>query len=245
MKKEIRKVTKDIIQITTVDERWYVKEDEFVPSVTWICDFYPKGIAFYKWLANKGWDESESIKKEAGEKGSKVHYAIEDLVARKTVKIDSKYFSESSGQEEELTPVEYECVMSFANWYEEVRPKILKSEVTGFKDNHFAGTIDLVCEIDGQLWIVDYKTSQYVWPSHELQLSAYKNLPIDGVDISNAKMAILQVGYARNKKKWKFTEIKDKFKLFKAAYQIWQNETAGQSPMQKDYPKINKESLGL
>ena len=145
-------------------------------------------------------------------------------------------YGELERQEEELTPEEYEGVMSFANWYKEVKPKILKSEVTGFKDNHFAGAIDLVCEIDGQLWIVDYKGSQHIWPAHELQLSAYKRLPIKGVDLSNAKMAILQVGYTRNKKRWKFTEIKDKFKLFRAAYQIWQNETAGQSPMQKDYP---------
>jgi hypothetical protein len=74
MKKEIREVKDGIVQITTVDERWYVKalKDEegilkvvFVPSITWIAGHYPKGIAFYKWLAGKGWDEAEALKQSA------------------------------------------------------------------------------------------------------------------------------------------------------------------------------------
>jgi hypothetical protein len=92
MKKDIINKDKErgIVQITTFDERWYARptEDpitklprfEFVPSVTWIADHYPKGVGFYKWLANKGWDEAEAIKSAAGDKGSKVHLAIADLI---------------------------------------------------------------------------------------------------------------------------------------------------------------------
>ena len=61
--------TKGIVQITTVDERWYLKKDKFVPSSTWIANYYPKGIGFNKWLASKGWDRAEALKQEAGEKG--------------------------------------------------------------------------------------------------------------------------------------------------------------------------------
>ena len=236
MIKTIKNVTKDIVQITTVDERWYVKEDMFVPSVTWICNYYPKGTAFYKWLANHGWDESEALKNEAADKGSKVHYAIEDLIAGNEVKMDSKYYNQTKDTDEELSVQEYECIMAFADWYEATQPEILKNEVTGFKDEHFAGTVDLICKIKGELWVIDFKTGQYLWPSHELQLSAYKQLPVEGIDLSGAKLGILQVGYKLNKRGWKLTEMKAKFDLFKAAYQIWQNETAGQKPLQKDYP---------
>ena len=50
-----------IVQITTSDSRWYLvqKKDEperYIPSVTWICSYYPTGIGFMKWLAEKGWD---------------------------------------------------------------------------------------------------------------------------------------------------------------------------------------------
>jgi hypothetical protein len=50
------------------------------------------------------------------------------------------------------------------------------------------------------------------------------------------KIAILQIGYKRNHKEYKFTELEDKFNLFLSAQTIWLNETSGQKPSQKDYP---------
>lgn len=63
MKKLIRETDekRGIVQITVADERWYMKPGKDpetgiptykpVPSVTWISGFWPKGIGFYKWLA--------------------------------------------------------------------------------------------------------------------------------------------------------------------------------------------------
>jgi len=244
MKKEIRTVDeqKKIMQVTTVDERWYIRETtdnetglpsyEFVPSVTWIAEHYPKGIGFYKWLANKGWDEAEALKEAAADKGSKVHLAIADLINGKTVKIDSKYLNHSTGKEEELTLEEYECVMAFVAWAKEAAPKFLQHEFVVWGDG-YAGTVDILCEIKGEKYLIDLKTSQSIWPSHELQVSAYrKALP----DSSGIKTAILQLGYRLNKKKYKFTEIADKFNEFLAAKIIWANEQKGVYPKQRDYP---------
>ena len=242
MKKEIRTIDKEkgIVQITTYDERWYAKtfdnpttglpDYQFVPSVTWIAGHYPKGIAFYKWLADKGWDEAEAIKHAAGDKGSKIHLAIDFLLNGNTVAMDAKFPNKSTGQDEDLSVEEYAAILSFAEWYNEVKPEILASEYVVWGDG-YAGTVDLKCKIDGKVYIVDFKSSQYIWPEYELQLSAYKQAD-KGVDA----LAILQVGYKRNKKAFKFTEIEDKFPLFLAAKQIWANETASQSPLQKDYP---------
>lgn len=244
MKKEIRQVSKDIVQITTFDERWYVRgtinelegklENEFVPSVTWIASYYPKGIAFYKWLADKGWDEAESLKASAGNKGSKIHQAIEKLLNGEEIRMESKFLNKESNIEEELTAEEYEAIMSFVDWYNEVKPEIISAEQVVFNDEYgYAGTIDLICKIDGQLYIVDFKTGQSIWAEYELQLSAYKNAVNLGDDI---KLAILQVGYKKNKKLYKFTEIDDKFNLFLSAKNIWENECANIQPKQKDYP---------
>lgn len=242
MKKEIRVADekRGIIQITTVNERWYIRQSEdkttglpsyeYVPSVTWICESYPKGIAYFKWLANKGWDEAEALKVAAGEKGSKVHQAVSCLINGKTVKMDSK-FPNDEGKEEELTLEEYDCILSFVDWVKEIKPKFLKSEFVVWGQG-YAGTVDVLCEIGGKIYIVDFKTSQYIWPSHELQLSAYKHaLEKEGVNL-----AILQLGYHLNKKRYKFTEIDDKFREFEASKVIWANETNGQHPKQRDYP---------
>ena len=241
MRKEIKKIKGDIVQITTQSERWYQRgENEFVPSVTWITQFYPKGIAYYKWLASKGWDEAEAIKIAAGDKGSKVHQAIEELLKGEKVKMEAKFLNKTSGELEELTLEEYEALMSFVDWFNAVNPKMLASEITVFsKKFNYAGTVDFICEIDKQIYIVDFKTSQYIWPSHELQLSAYSKADFEQSFAQkwiNRKLAILQLGYRFNKRNWKFTEIKDKFQLFLAARKIWENECANIKPFQRDYP---------
>lgn len=247
MKKEIRYVNeeKQLVQITTFDERWYAQptQDEatgipaynFVPSVTWITHYYPKGEAFLRWYAKHGWDEAEALKQAAGDKGSKIHLAIADLLAGNVVRLESKYINKSTGQEEELTPLEYEAVMSFAEWYAETKPEVLDFEYAVWNNAEgYAGTVDLKCRIDGEVWIIDLKSSQDVHPEHELQVSAYKHAEGEE-DVT--RLAILQVGYKRNKtKKWKFTEVFDTFGVFLATKAIWKNETEGVAVSQKDYP---------
>jgi len=240
----------EVIQITTLDERWYIKQEGlYVPSSTWIASFYPKGINYMKWLASKGWDEAEAIKIAAGNKGSKIHQAVYALLQGEEVKMSSEFYNEK-GQLEELVPEEYHALMTFADWFHQLKPKVIFNEQVVFgkinkedkedkEDEDYAGTIDLLCEIDGVKWLIDIKTGQYIWPEHELQLSSYFHaLGIEG------NMAFLQLGYKRNKAGWKLTPCKDKFHLFKAAYQIWKNECANISPLQRDYPtsiKLNFE----
>ena len=233
MNKIIKKYEKEgIVQITVFDERWYQKGDTFVPSVTWIAGHYPKGTQFYKWLAQKGWDEAEAIKSAAGDKGSKVHYAIEDLLQGKEITMESEYINPSTEQKEKLTLKEYECLLSFRDWFNLVQPKNIKSEFVIFNDKiGYAGTVDITCEIGGETYLIDFKTGQSLWPEHDLQLSAYNEV------VKAKKMAILQLGYARNKNKWKFTELENKFPLFLAAKQIWANENAGVEPKKYEWPE--------
>lgn len=258
MKKIIKDVDKErgIIQITTADERWYVKdvinpvtklpEFKYVPSVTWIAGHYPKGVAYYKWLGEHGWDESQALMHEAGDRGSKIHEAISAILRGEEVRIDSKFVNNSTGELEELTVEECDAILSFVNWKKENNPESIAWDITVYSDKYdYAGSIDYICKIDGKTWIVDFKSSQNIFPAYELQLSAYKK-PIEGaefdvpglMDVDGINLAILQVGYKRNKNQYKFTEIEDKFPLFLAARQIWSNETEGQKPLQRDYPII-------
>ena len=201
-------------------------------------------MQFWKWLANKGWSEAEKIKSEAGDKGSKVHYAVEDLLNKNVVKMDSKYTNPTTGELEELTVEEYECLMSFVGWYKDTQPEVLAVEITGFcEDLFYAGTIDIICRGKTGIWLIDLKTGQNIWPSYELQMGAYSHLDIDykalGIteeEWKNRKLAILQVGYRRNKKRYKFTPVEDKLDVFMAAYKIWEEENKNIQPKQKDYP---------
>ena len=241
MKQTIKNYNKEgIVQITVASERWYSKKvdgkDIFVPSVTWIAGKYPKGVQFYKWLAQKGWDEAEAIKQAAGDKGSKVHNALEDLLKGAVISMEAKYTNNTTGEPEELTLEEYECLLAFQDFYNEAKPKTLNTEFVTFSEQYnYAGTIDWLCEINGETWLIDFKTSQSIWTEYELQLSAYKkSLEAAGYQID--KVAILQLRYKLNKKHWKLTEIPDKFDLFLHARAIWEEEHGNEKPKVKDYP---------
>ena len=233
---------KQIIKVTVADERWYIKKkgskQEFYPSVTWIASYYPKGIAFYKWLASKGWDEALAIRQAAADKGSKVHQAIAALLDGKIVHMHDKFYIEDeygSLALQELTLEEYEALMAFCDWYKNTKPAPIKWEFVLFNENpRFAGTADLLAEINRELYIIDFKTSQTIWPEHKLQVSAYAYMA--SLELGEVKRAILQVGYHRNERGWKFTEIEDKYPLFYAVYSIWKDENEGAQPSVKDYP---------
>jgi hypothetical protein len=254
-----------IVQVTIADERWYFKEgkDEqngnpimlAVPSVTWIAGHYPKGIQFYKWLADKGWSEAEAIKAAAGDKGSKVHEAISAILGGREVRIDSKFENRSKSTEtnpcfEELTFEEVECIKSFLDWkatLESFEP--IAWDIVVFSEQHgYAGTIDLIARVNGELFIIDFKTSQSIWPEYEMQVSAYRMAVENGenpiqykgnhLDISGLKSAILQIGYRRNKSLYKWTEIEDAFPLFLHAKAIWQHESGTQQPRKVDLPIV-------
>lgn len=248
MKKIIRENKENnIVQITVADERWYVVEGVFVPSVTWIASKYPKGTGFYKWLANKGWDEAEAIRSAAGDKGSKVHSAIVDLIDGKDVKMEDKYINQSTEQLEEITLEEYECLMSFVDWFNVNKVSVIAREMIVWNEKEgYAGTIDLLCQVGDELWLIDFKTSQNLWVEHELQISAYNHAldltPYFYIDNAGkvheplTKLGILQLGYRRNKKGYKFTEIEDKFDLFLHSKAIWENECSKIEPKKRDYP---------
>lgn len=238
-RKELKTIDgKDILQVTTEDERFYLVDGVYVPSVTWIASYYPKGSAYVRWVAEHGYSEAELIKQEAATKGSKVHQAVTDILNGLEVKHDAKYMNNEKDVLEELTAVEYGAVMDFTEWLNETQPELLAVDYTIVGDG-YAGTVDFKVRIKGEVWIVDLKTSQDIWPSHELQVSAYKHADsrTEPVEEKVDRIAILQVGYRRNKiKHYKFTEIEDQFSLFLDVKNIWAKETAGQQPSQKDFP---------
>jgi len=238
-----------LVQVTTDDERFYIRESKdpetglpkhiYLPSCTWICNYAPKGIGFYKWLAERGWNEAEAIKKERGKYGSRVHLAVEALLNGEEVKMDSEFTNRETGTLEALTFEEYHAVCTFQAWWVELYAKsdtveIIEIEYTVWNEKEgFAGTVDMILRVDGQYWIVDLKTSKNVFLSHEIQVSAYKHsIELEG----DVRVAILQLGYDRNKRGYKFTEIKDKWVQFLAAREFWREENNGAKPFQKDYP---------
>jgi hypothetical protein len=200
------------------------------------------------WLKKNGWDSDELVRL-AGDRGYKVHRALAVLNEGLPVNIDDA-FENQSRTKEELSSEEYAAIMSYVEWWESEgfdKYEILAWEYTIWPDARacselyslneeyflFAGMVDLKVrrKSDGKIGVVDFKTSLDIWPSHEMQVSAYKRA--DGAEWA----AILQLNYRRNKtKKWKFTEVDDCFDLFIATRKIWEREQRDVKPLQREFP---------
>lgn len=264
MKKEIVEILtidgQKVYRVTVPDERWYgrqiinkagLPEWVWVPSVTWIKNYYYTNPHLVKWIGEKGLTESERVKKEAGIKGDKIHQATEDIDKLGKIRADAKYLNRETGMREELTAEELEAVLSYRDFVDEVKPILLANEIVVFTDK-YAGTLDRIFKINGQIWLVDIKTGQTIWKDMIIQLSAYSHANIDyeklGISKSEwdaRKLAILQLGYQKNEKKYKFTEVEDRIDLFEIAYKIWQEENSNAKPFQRDFPLIIESKFRL
>jgi len=78
--------------------------------------------------------------------------------------------------EEEIESEYFPYIQQFVLWFKTYRPKVIFTEKQMFSDD-FCGTCDLICEIDGKTFLVDYKvTSALDSKSLSVQLEGYKRL---------------------------------------------------------------------
>ena len=142
-------------------------EDSWKPSVTTLENIISKGIIFERWIANfGGYDKvSEYVGKKASD-GTLVHEHLEDLINYNKIILD------------EGTPNHIKkFIQSFLAWWNETDVVPVATEVQLYHDDiPFSGTCDLLCYIDGQLSLVDFKTGNEYPTNHQIQLSCYKEL---------------------------------------------------------------------
>lgn len=163
----ILQISEDSQQITLPDSRYYKRNGKYYPSITYVLSCYPKGKYFQDWLKKVGYSADYIVKK-AGEDGTQVHEMIEDYLNNKELT-----FLSPNGNPL-YDPNIWQMFLRFVEWWETYKPTLLETEVHLFSDEiKVAGTCDLVCEIDGELWIIDFKTSNNLQTTHELQTSVY------------------------------------------------------------------------
>lgn len=107
------------------------------------------------------------------DRGTRIHTAIEGVLRRERPKID---------------PRDVPAVEGARAWLNRVKPVPIEVEAMTINATlGYGGTCDLIAEIDGEVWLLDWKSSKSVaWPSgevyaeHRLQLSAYAHAEFIG-----------------------------------------------------------------
>lgn len=163
----ILEISDDHKQITLPDSRFYRRNGNYYPSVTYVLGYYPKGKHFEDWLKKVGY-ASEYIVKKAAEEGTQIHEMVEEYLNGNELS-----FLDKNGYPQ-YNPDVWQMFLRFVEFWETYKPKLIETEVHLFSDElKVAGTCDLVCEINDELWILDVKTSNHIQPTYELQTAVY------------------------------------------------------------------------
>lgn len=237
-------------QITFLDTRFYLTDTgNYVPSVTTILDCYPKPAAFYDWLKKVG-EDADTIRDEAGNRGSVVHKLTERYDAGEEVNL----IDESGNINFKL--VEWSMFERYVEFRRRFEFEVIFSELNLISDElGFAGTLDRVIKIDDRLLIIDIKTSNSLYDHYWLQMAAYEkllaevqpDLKIDGYAIlwlnaltrtEGKNGAIQGKGYQLIERK---PEDKEKdWSLFQATHQLWNAERGNMKPKEQSYQLSHK-----
>jgi hypothetical protein len=129
------------------------------PRVTAICEILAKP-GMEKWLADSGgYDLMMQKRKKILDWGSTIDATVKQLFR---------------GESPEIPQFIAPSVEAFLNWLKGHKVNLLAADKKVISKKHFyAGTTDIVAEIDGTLGILDIKTSSNFWDEHFMQTAAY------------------------------------------------------------------------
>jgi len=141
-------------------------------------------------------------------------------------------------------------ILKFYDFWTTHKPELISSEDFVWSDKHkYAGTADLVVKMNGEIWLLDIKTSNSVHKSFDLQLAAYaKGLEESkGIKVERTGIIWLKAhsrGPSKQKnviqgKGWKLLQIDDietNFELFNSIYNLYRLDHPTTEPIYYKYP---------
>ena len=225
------------------DNRFYSRNDNYYPSVTSILQFLPKGKFFETWLKDVG-HNADIIARKAADEGTQVHDAIERYLEGEKI----TWFDKDGNSQYSMDV--WKMILKFVDFWETYEPTLIESEIHLYSDKYkFAGTCDLVLEINGEKWLIDIKTSNSIHTSYDLQTASYSvawgetfEEKIDRAGIlwlKSSKRGEDKKGKKIQGKGWELFEsersIEENFKLFEYIHELYKIENTN-SPSNEEIP---------
>jgi len=238
-------------QITFTDNRFYTTEsNNFVPSVTTVLQAYPKDAHFYSWIKQVG-EDADTIRDEAGRRGSIVHSLTERYDAGEEVNLLD------NGGNINFKMSEWTMFERYVEYRQQVQQEIMFSEINFISEQlGYAGTIDRIVNINGKTYLIDIKTSNSIYDYFWLQLAAYNELIKDAYQAENvidhvavlwlnAKTRTAGKNGAIQGPGWQLivredSERANDLKLFNATKLLWDAQNSDMKPRIKTYSLTHK-----
>ena len=187
--------------------------DHIGPSASTIPNYsLPTQPFLLKWKierSNGNWYNFLNLQSFESRLGAGVHDIAEKYLLGETVDLTSEDISDYINTKDIILPYDAvkqlrNGVLSVCSWCDENQPDVVVTEKLLYSTEEgenglkypFCGRVDLVASIDGELWLLDIKTSKQVKDvmSYQCQLSIYKMLwdamhpsePIDRIGVIHA-----------------------------------------------------------
>lgn len=237
-------------RVDFLDTRFYITDSgAYVPSVTTILSAYPKPASFYEWLKKVG-EDADTIRDEAGNRGSTVHKLTELFDEGHEVSM----MDENGNIGYKL--IEWNMLEKYVDFRLRYEMDIIHTELHLSSDIlGMAGTLDRVIRMNGRTLILDIKTSNSLYDHYWLQLAAYKrllaevqpDLKIDGYAIlwlnsqhrtEGKKGTVQGIGWCL--KEQEADQFESDWKKFEATKLLWLAENEGMKPRQTSYQLSHK-----
>lgn len=223
-------------QVNFLDQRFYKRHNEYYPSITYVLSSFPKGKFFEDWLKQVG-SNAEYIARTSADTGTQVHNLIEVWLKgnKEILWLDAKGNA--------LYSLEvWKMFLRFVDFWQKTKPTLIESENHLFSDTHkIAGTCDIVAEIDGELWLIDIKTSNNIHSSYELQIAAYVTCWNETYDRKINRGGVLWLKSSKRNYKllqgngWELIESSRTFEenmdLFNCVYKLFKLENPNLKPI--------------
>jgi hypothetical protein len=154
-------------------QRYYLADRTLVPGVTTVLSVLDKPylVAWANRLGLQGID-SRKYTDEAATVGTLAHYLVECELAGIEPELD------------DYTPNQLEraqhSLQHFHQWRSEheLKPVLVEEQLVS-ETYRYGGTVDCVALLDGQLTLIDNKTSSDIYDEHKWQVAAYLALVVE------------------------------------------------------------------
>lgn len=136
-------------------------------SANMACDYIEKAEEVTPKVIKEARTAWRRKRDKAGDIGTRIHDAIEEYVKAK--------IKDEPEPVLELTEHEQKMFDKFKEWEEDNDVTFLLSEQKLYSEKHwFAGTVDLVVEVDGKIYVADIKTGKDIYVGNYIQMGGYE-----------------------------------------------------------------------
>ena len=139
----------------------YIIGGQWYPRVTSIISIKAKPALLKFYADAESYSHALSTTKQSASEGTKIHNAVEAILKNETPE-----------QNPEILPA-VNAFNDFLNMHSVNTKEGAIEKRVWSNAHHFAGTIDILAEVDGLFGVLDVKTSSGIWRDYNLQTSAY------------------------------------------------------------------------